>query len=422
MGEAIYDVPGLVWQGDADAFWTEAPPPDAALAADFLRAIAACLHLRGVFYARPGLDAAVAGAVRRLHLGALNEPFTGRRGQSDASSVRRLHSIARRCLRFGGGKAASSSARSASVSRRSRAAAFAPDVLRVRRLGDADHARPARAGSRRSPPAPASPAVPRRHRAAAPCAAAARRPGPRASRPSPACPAPRQKGSRSCSMPAVLQVVEHLVGGAVRQGRAQLLQVVHVEVGYAPAPNLPCPAHPLEPLDRIGERDAAAPVQQVEVDRVHPEPLQAALAGRLQPAAAGVVRVHLGNEEHLVPAGPRWPRPTTSSAPPSPYISAVSISVMPRSRPRRSAAASRAAVGAALAHVPGALAERRHLGPVRQSHARPFRGPPPSPYDRRHAPHRNPARPAAPWRRCPPPRRPWTRRSAPGACPAPRTA
>ena len=75
-GEAIYDVPGLVWQGDADAFWTEAPPPDAALAADFHRAIAACLHLRGVFYARPGLDAAVAGAVRRLHLGALNEPFT----------------------------------------------------------------------------------------------------------------------------------------------------------------------------------------------------------------------------------------------------------------------------------------------------------------------------------------------------------
>jgi capsular polysaccharide export protein len=75
MGEAVYDVPGLVWQDDADAFWTEAPPPDAALAADFLRAVAACLHVRGVFYARPGLDAAVAGTVRRLHLGALNEPF-----------------------------------------------------------------------------------------------------------------------------------------------------------------------------------------------------------------------------------------------------------------------------------------------------------------------------------------------------------
>lgn len=75
LGEAIYDVPGLVWRGGADAFWTEAPPPDAVLAADFVRAIAGCLHVRGVFYARPGLDAAVAGAVRRLHLGALNEPL-----------------------------------------------------------------------------------------------------------------------------------------------------------------------------------------------------------------------------------------------------------------------------------------------------------------------------------------------------------
>lgn len=75
LGQAIYDVPGLVWRGDADAFWTEAPAPDPALAADFTRAVAACLHVRGVFYARPGLDAAVAGAVRRLHLGALNMPL-----------------------------------------------------------------------------------------------------------------------------------------------------------------------------------------------------------------------------------------------------------------------------------------------------------------------------------------------------------
>src|SRR5918998_6203808 len=62
LGRAIYDVPGLVWRGEADAFWTGAPPPDAALAADFTRAIAACLQVRGVFYARPGLDAAADGA------------------------------------------------------------------------------------------------------------------------------------------------------------------------------------------------------------------------------------------------------------------------------------------------------------------------------------------------------------------------
>lgn len=80
LGRALYDVPGLVWRGGADAFWTGVPPPDSALAADFIRAVAACLHVRGVFYARPGLDAAVAGTVRRLHLGVLNAPLPGEDG------------------------------------------------------------------------------------------------------------------------------------------------------------------------------------------------------------------------------------------------------------------------------------------------------------------------------------------------------
>ncbi|MFC7692937.1 capsular biosynthesis protein [Paeniroseomonas aquatica] len=76
LGQAIYGVPGLSWQGGLDAFWTEAAPPP-GLAEAFIRALAACLHVRGCYYARPGLDVAVAGAVRRLHLGALNVPMPG---------------------------------------------------------------------------------------------------------------------------------------------------------------------------------------------------------------------------------------------------------------------------------------------------------------------------------------------------------
>jgi capsular polysaccharide export protein len=72
LGRAIYDVPGLAWQGGLDGFWA-APPPDAALADAFIRAIAACLHVRGVYYARPGLDAAVAATVERLHAGTAGE-------------------------------------------------------------------------------------------------------------------------------------------------------------------------------------------------------------------------------------------------------------------------------------------------------------------------------------------------------------
>jgi capsular polysaccharide export protein len=75
LGGAIYDIPGLTWQGEADAFWREACPPDTRLAEAFIRGVAACLQVRGVGFAQPGLDAAVRNAVRRLHLNVLNEPL-----------------------------------------------------------------------------------------------------------------------------------------------------------------------------------------------------------------------------------------------------------------------------------------------------------------------------------------------------------
>jgi len=74
LGRALYCVPGLAWDGPLDAFWEEAPPPDPALAEAFIRAIAACLHVRGVYYARPGLDAAVAATVQRLHESTVGLP------------------------------------------------------------------------------------------------------------------------------------------------------------------------------------------------------------------------------------------------------------------------------------------------------------------------------------------------------------
>ncbi|MDB5372912.1 MAG: capsular biosynthesis protein [Belnapia sp.] len=77
LGQAIYAVPGLAWLDPPDRFWTAAPPPEPALAQAFIQAMAACLHVRGCYYSRPGLDVAVAGAIRRLHLGALNRPMPG---------------------------------------------------------------------------------------------------------------------------------------------------------------------------------------------------------------------------------------------------------------------------------------------------------------------------------------------------------
>jgi capsular polysaccharide export protein len=66
LGQAIFNVDGLTFQGGLDRFWTEAPAPDAQDVADFISALANTTQLRGVFCSRPGLDAAVEAAARRL--------------------------------------------------------------------------------------------------------------------------------------------------------------------------------------------------------------------------------------------------------------------------------------------------------------------------------------------------------------------
>lgn len=72
LGQAIFDIPGLSFQGPLDDFWRQARPPDPALRQAFLKATAATLQIRGVFYRQPGLDAAVSAAVRRLHEDRVN--------------------------------------------------------------------------------------------------------------------------------------------------------------------------------------------------------------------------------------------------------------------------------------------------------------------------------------------------------------
>ena len=74
LGDAIYRVPGLVHGGTLDGFWTEGRAPDPVLRDAYLRALAWSVHVRGVFYARPGLDAAVRAAADRLEGGLVNVP------------------------------------------------------------------------------------------------------------------------------------------------------------------------------------------------------------------------------------------------------------------------------------------------------------------------------------------------------------
>jgi capsular polysaccharide export protein len=69
LGSAIYDINGLTFQNGLDRFWTEAEAPGTDVVEDFTTALAETIQIRGVYYNRPGLDAAVAGAVKRLDRG-----------------------------------------------------------------------------------------------------------------------------------------------------------------------------------------------------------------------------------------------------------------------------------------------------------------------------------------------------------------
>lgn len=75
LGQAIYNIKGLVYQGTLDSFWTCTFYPDDELVRDFFKAIAGSIQIRGVFYRRPGLDHAVAETVERLDKNIVNQPI-----------------------------------------------------------------------------------------------------------------------------------------------------------------------------------------------------------------------------------------------------------------------------------------------------------------------------------------------------------
>jgi capsular polysaccharide export protein len=69
LGNAIFDVPGMTFQGPLDAFWRSPPTPDAELVRDYIRLLAGALHIRGGYYTRQALDIAVPATVQRLEKG-----------------------------------------------------------------------------------------------------------------------------------------------------------------------------------------------------------------------------------------------------------------------------------------------------------------------------------------------------------------
>jgi capsular polysaccharide export protein len=68
LGRAVYDIPGLTFQGALDAFWTKATPPDAALFTAFRRVLAYRCLVRGGFFSNEGVALLTEGAIARLEM------------------------------------------------------------------------------------------------------------------------------------------------------------------------------------------------------------------------------------------------------------------------------------------------------------------------------------------------------------------
>ncbi len=64
LGKAIYDMPGLTFQGGLDRFWAEGTPPEPELYRDFQNAVLYLTQVNGDFYSQKGIAMAVEGSLR----------------------------------------------------------------------------------------------------------------------------------------------------------------------------------------------------------------------------------------------------------------------------------------------------------------------------------------------------------------------
>lgn len=81
LGKALYDIPGLTFQGGLDDFWRSAKKPDRELFMAFRDVLIDKTQINGNFYTKKGIEMAVAGSFVKLGIPMVAEPT------SDAESV-----------------------------------------------------------------------------------------------------------------------------------------------------------------------------------------------------------------------------------------------------------------------------------------------------------------------------------------------
>ena len=68
LGNAIFNVPGMTFQGSLGEFWHAKSPPDPELLAAFRRVVLARTQINGSFFTEAGLALAVDGVLKRMQL------------------------------------------------------------------------------------------------------------------------------------------------------------------------------------------------------------------------------------------------------------------------------------------------------------------------------------------------------------------
>jgi len=82
LGQSVFNIPGLTFQGELDDFWTQGEAPQAALRDAAFALLCAAHMVRGVYFAREGRNAAVRATVERLDRGLINLPLPAPQSES----------------------------------------------------------------------------------------------------------------------------------------------------------------------------------------------------------------------------------------------------------------------------------------------------------------------------------------------------
>lgn len=74
LGEALYDIPGLTFQGSLNDFWRRAKKPNRQLFMAFRDVVIHKTQINGNFYTRKGVAMAIKGSLKRLGIPPVPEP------------------------------------------------------------------------------------------------------------------------------------------------------------------------------------------------------------------------------------------------------------------------------------------------------------------------------------------------------------